>query len=89
MQDYQRKQNLVLFFNENHNEPVRSKNMVRLYMNRFIVDEEDQHEIIGVRNLTEKQKLCKRKQLAGKSFFFRAHNQPFNLKEHLKEVRKR
>ena len=45
------RQNLFLFFEENDDEKDISSNLVHLYMNRFVIAEEDQTEIIGVYNL--------------------------------------
>ena len=47
-----RNRNIILFFEENDNVKCISSNMVRLYMNRFIIDEEERFEITGVFNLT-------------------------------------
>jgi len=44
-------QNLFLFFEENDDEKDISSRLVHLYMNRFVIAEEDQTEIIGVYNL--------------------------------------
>ena len=46
-----RRQNLVLLHEENVDDRLISNNMVSLYMNRFLIDEEAQHEVIGVYNL--------------------------------------
>ena len=46
-----KKQNLFLFFEENEHKFEISSDLVRLSMNRFIIDEEAQFEIIGVYNL--------------------------------------
>ena len=51
-----RKQHLFLFFEENEFEFDISSNLVRLSMNRFIVDEEAQFEIIGAYNLKKLQR---------------------------------
>ena len=46
------KQNLVLFFEEDEDcHHIINSQLVRLYMNRFIIDEDDQTEIIGVYNI--------------------------------------
>ena len=47
-----RKQDLYLFFEENksHWEVINAR-LVSLYMNRFVIEEENQNEIIGVYNL--------------------------------------
>ena len=46
-------QNLFIFFEETDDEKDISSKLVRLYMNRFVIDEEDQTEIIGVYNLAK------------------------------------
>ena len=46
-------QNLFLFFEENDDEKDISSSLVHLYMNRFVIAEEDQTEIIGVYNLSK------------------------------------
>lgn len=51
-----RKQNFVLFFEENEDQRIINPNLVRLYMNRFIIDERWQHEIIGVHELSKVSK---------------------------------
>ena len=81
----QRRQNLLIFNRENKKEQKNYNNMVRPYMNRFIIDEDDQHEILGIKNLDQKRRLFERKRVSGKAFFFRTHNNPFHLKEHLKQ----
>ena len=42
------KQNLVLFFEENELPYVINKNLVRIYANRCVIDEDAQFEVIGV-----------------------------------------
>ena len=49
-----RKQNLVLFFDENEDYNVINSRLVRLYMNRFTIDIEDETEITGVYHVKEK-----------------------------------
>ena len=44
---------IILFFGENENSKNISSKIVRLYMNRFIIDEENKFEIAGVFNLTK------------------------------------
>ena len=51
--------NIILFFAENENTKNISSKIVRLYMNRFIIDEENQFEITGVFNLTKEPILPK------------------------------
>ena len=46
-------QNLFLFFEENDDEKDISSTLVHLYMNRFVIAEEDQTEIIGVYDLSK------------------------------------
>ena len=48
-----KRQNLFLFFEENDDEKDISSSLVHLYMNRFVIAEEDQTEIIGVYNLAK------------------------------------
>ena len=45
------KQNLVLFFKENEECNFISSRLVRLYMNRFTIDEDDETEITQVYNV--------------------------------------
>ena len=49
-----RKQNIILFFGENEDYNIINSRLVRLYMNRFTVDENDATEIIGVHNIKKK-----------------------------------
>ena len=51
-----KKQNLIIFFEENDDEKDISSNLVRLYMNRFIINEEDQCEVSGVYELAKPDK---------------------------------
>ena len=46
-----RKQNLILFFRENEEPNVISSRLVRLYMNRFTIDEGDETEVAQVYNV--------------------------------------
>ena len=46
-----RKQNLVLFFQENEECNLISSRLVRLYMNRFTIDEDDETEVTQVHNV--------------------------------------
>ena len=50
------RQNFVLFFEENEDQRKINQNLVRLYMNRFIIDESWQHEIIGCHELSKVSK---------------------------------
>ena len=45
------KQNLFLFFEENEMQPVIDRKLVKLYMNRCIIDEDAKFEIVGVYEL--------------------------------------
>ena len=81
----QRRQNLLIFNRENKKEQKNYNSIVRPYMNCFIIDEDDQHEILGIHKLDQKRRLFERKRVSGKAFFFRAHNNPFHPKEHLKQ----
>ena len=47
------RQNIFLFYEDHSDERVISNSMVRLYMNRFIIDEENSVEIIGVETLSK------------------------------------
>ena len=49
-----RKQNIILFFEENEDYNIINSRLVRLYMNRFTVDENDATEVIGVHNIKKK-----------------------------------
>ena len=46
-----RKQDLILFYENNDDDRLFSNSMVTLYMNRFIIDEESQYEVSGVHHL--------------------------------------
>ena len=48
------KQNLILFFEENEDIKDISSNLVRFYMNRSVIDEEDQTEISDVYLLSKR-----------------------------------
>ena len=48
-----RKQNLFLFFEDNEDDRSISNNMVKLYMNCFLINEDCQHELMGIHNLTK------------------------------------
>ena len=52
-----RDRNIILFFEENEDVKSISSKMVRLYMNRFIINEEERFEIAGVFNLTKVPKV--------------------------------
>ena len=54
---HRRNRNIILFFEENENTRSISSKMVRLYMNRFIIDEEQRFEITGVFNLAKVPKI--------------------------------
>ena len=49
-----RKQNLVIFFEENDDARIIDSKLVRLYTNRFTIDEDDQCEIDGIYHLDGK-----------------------------------
>ena len=49
----QKTQHLILFFEENNDEKDISSSLVHLYMNQFVITEEDQTEIIGIYNLAK------------------------------------
>ena len=53
------RQNLFLFFEETDDERDISSNLVHLYMNRFVICEEDQTEIIGAYNLSKTDEKAK------------------------------
>lgn len=50
------KRNLLLFFEENEDPDNISSNLVRLLMNRFVIEEEKQYEITGTFNLSKVSK---------------------------------
>ena len=54
---HRRNRNIILFFEENENAGSISSKMVRLYMNRFIIEEEQRFEITGVFNLAKVPKI--------------------------------
>lgn len=45
--------NILLFFEENEDKNNISSNLVRLFMNRFVIEEEKRYEIIGTFNLSK------------------------------------
>ena len=49
-----RKQNLFLFFEENEDYNVINSRLVRLYMNRFTIDETEETEITGIGTIQNK-----------------------------------
>ena len=49
----EKNQNLILFFEEKKDEFDIKNRWVRLYMNRFTIDEDDQTEIIGYNDINE------------------------------------
>ena len=54
---HRRNRNIILFFEENENARSISSKMVRLYMNRFIIDEKERFEITGVFQLAKVPKI--------------------------------
>ena len=54
---HRRIRNIHLFFEENENVRSITSKMVRFYMNRFIIDEEQRFEITGVFNLAKVPKV--------------------------------
>ena len=57
MKMHRRNRNIILFYEENENARSISSKMVRLYMNRFIIDEEERFEITSVFNLAKVPKI--------------------------------
>ena len=57
MKMHRRNRNIILFFEENENVRSITSKMVRLYMNRFIIDEEQRFEITGIFNLAKVSKV--------------------------------
>ena len=53
------RKNIFLFYEDHYDERVISNSMIRLYMNRFAIDEESAFEIIGVRTLSKPAHLPK------------------------------
>lgn len=52
------KQNIFLFYEENDEDARKiDSKLVKLYMNRFIIEEDTQNEILGVENLTKVEKI--------------------------------
>ena len=45
--------NLLLFFEENEDKNNISSNLVRMFMNRYVIEEEKRYEIIGTFNLSK------------------------------------
>ena len=54
---HRRNRNIILFFEENENARNISSKMVRFYMNRFIIEEEQRFEITGVFKLAKVPKI--------------------------------
>ena len=48
-----KKQNIIIFYEENNDEKDISSKLVRLYMNRFLIGEDDQSEVSGVYDLAQ------------------------------------
>ena len=48
-----KKQNIIIFYEENNDEKDISSKLVRLYMNRFLIGEDDQSELSGVYDLAQ------------------------------------
>ena len=52
------RQNIHLFIERNEDYPRRiDSRLVKLYMNRFVIDEENQNEITGIAYLTKIQNV--------------------------------
>ena len=52
------KQNIYLFYEQNDEDARKiDSKLVRLYMNRFIIEEDIQNEILGVADLTKIEKI--------------------------------
>ena len=47
-----RNRSIILFFEENEDDKVINSRLVRLYMNRFTIEEEQRYDIAGIYNLT-------------------------------------
>ena len=54
---FEKSKNLVFIFDENEAKYDISSNLVRLYMNRCIIDEDEQFEILGVSRFKSKKLL--------------------------------
>ena len=82
-----RKQDLYLFFEENksHWEFI-SVRLVALYMNRFVIEEENQNEIIGVSNLKKVPRRTCRTEISAekKSFDNQLIENAYNIANSLK-----
>ena len=52
-----KRQNIFLFYEKNDDDLKIDEKLVRLYMNRFIIEEDHQNEIVGVAPLTEIAKM--------------------------------
>ena len=52
-----KRQNIFLFYEKNENDLKIDEKLVRLYMNRFIIEEDHQNEIVGVADLTKIKKM--------------------------------
>ena len=50
-------QNIFLFYEKNDDDLKIDEKLVRLYMNRFIIEEDHQNDIVGVAPLTEISKM--------------------------------
>ena len=83
--NFDRKQDLFLFFEENENEKVINSRLVSLYMNRLVIDEDYQNEIGGVfflqRVLPTTSRYRSDQQLFAEQILDGAFNDEFLLKE--------
>ena len=52
-----KRQNIFLFYEKNEDDLKIDEKLVRLYMNRFIIEEDHQNEIVGVADLTKIAKM--------------------------------
>ena len=52
-----KRQNIFLFYEKNDDDFKIDEKLVRLYMNRFIIEEDHQNEIVGVTDLTKIEKM--------------------------------
>ena len=65
---------LLLFFEENEDPDNISTNLVRLLMNRFVIEEEKEYEIIGTFNLSKVLKSSTSTDRRMNKFFYKDYN---------------
>ena len=52
-----KRQNMFLFYEKNEDDQKIDEKLVRLYMNRFIIEEDHQNELVGIADLTKLEEM--------------------------------